>query len=84
MAHIYRSTVIWKLQMRELILFGLGGIGNKMMRAYFDEDLKLDNRMMKDYGDFDEKSILNHGEDEDFKLIRDDGMIVTDPNLLGL
>nr|XP_029119551.1 uncharacterized protein LOC114913994 isoform X1 [Elaeis guineensis] len=41
MAHIYRSTVIWKLQMRELILFGLGGIGNKIDSM---SDLMLDIR----------------------------------------
>ena len=54
-----------------------------MVKAYFDEGLKPDNRMM-DCDDFNEKSILNHGEDEDSKLIRDDGTIVPDPNLLGI
>ncbi|XP_010917996.2 uncharacterized protein [Elaeis guineensis] len=52
------------------------------------EGLKPDKWMMKeDCGDFDEKSILNCGEDEDSKLIkplRDDGTIVPDPNLVGM
>ncbi|XP_008798510.2 uncharacterized protein LOC103713382 [Phoenix dactylifera] len=52
------------------------------------EGLKSDKWMMKeDCGDFDEKSILNCGEDEDSKLIkplRNDGTIVPDRNLLGM
>lgn len=43
--------------------------------------------MKEDCGDFDEKSILNCGDEEDNKLIkplRHDGTIVTDPNLVGM
>ncbi|EHA8587007.1 hypothetical protein COCNU_scaffold001297G000010 [Cocos nucifera] len=52
------------------------------------ESLKSDKWMMKeDCGDFDEKSILNCGEDADSKLmkpLRHDETIVPDPNLVGM
>ncbi|XP_072954779.1 uncharacterized protein [Typha angustifolia] len=55
------------------------------------ESLKSDKWMMKeDVGDFDEKSILNCGEDDDdedskiIKPVRHDETIVTDPNLVGM
>ncbi|XP_073109702.1 uncharacterized protein [Elaeis guineensis] len=67
MAHIYRSTVIWKLQMRELILFGLGGIGNK---ADSMSDLVLDVRRALSTTDEDERiQILREMERISFRIL---------------